>query len=440
MLNVFKAMRPAVFAAILAALFLVPTGSPRLVNSLVEGLRMAQDFVQQHLLYALVPAMALAAVISVSISKPRIIRYMSSTANKAVAYGLASISGAILSVCSCSVLPLFAGIRRMGAGIGPALAFLYSGPAVNVLAIVLTARVLGWRIGLARGVAAVTFGIIIGMAMSILFGSQERPAPPAVEPAQDDAGPPLRRVAAVLAAIIAITVFLTWSPSGFKGVLRCCPDGKTATAIDGQLVGRSGNSLVYRDNYGNQQTVDAGLVEGIQISSVFGQRVYHYRFAMAGLAAAALVTMVVVWFRGRDVKEWGVEAWLLARQIIPLLLAGVFLSGLLLGRPGKEGLIPSQWIAGAVGGNSLGANFMASVSGAFMYFATLTEVPVVLGLMNSGMGHGPALAMLLSGPAVSLPSLLVLGSLMGWRKTAVYVALVVCSATTAGVMFGVLYP
>lgn len=428
-----------VFAAAVIGLLFVHMGNSRLEVALSEGLQMLLGFLRQHLLYALAPSLALAAVISVSISKPAIIRHMSAAASKVVAYAVAAVSGAILSVCSCSVLPLFAGIRRAGAGLGPAVTFLYAGPAINVLAIVLTARVLGWQIGLARGIGAVGLGIAIGLAMSALFGRHDRADIPAVQLPHEASPQPLWRVAAVIAVIILITIFLTWSPSGFKGVLRCCPDGKTASTIDGQLVGPTDGGLLYRDRTGAEHTIDPALVGGLQLDSVVSQRIYNNRFAMAGLAGLVLVTMLLTWFRG-EAPQWGREGWLLTRQIVPLLLVGVFFSGMLLGRPGKEGLVPSQWIASAVGGNSVGANLLASLAGALMYFATLTEVPVVQGLMNSGMGHGPALAMLLAGPAVSLPSLLVLGSIMGWRKTLAYTAMVVVTATLAGFIFGMVYP
>ncbi len=441
MLTRRTSIKTALFLIILTGLYFLPEAILAWQNPLAAGLAMLHDFARLHLLYAMLPALAIAAIISASINRPAVIRYMTSAAGRGVAYSTAALSGAILSVCSCSVLPLFAGIRRMGAGLGPACTFLFAAPAINVMAVILTARVMGWQMGLARGAASLIFGVIIGVIMNRLCGKTEQPAkaPDAAIPAERASVPALR-VAAVIAGLMLITVLLTFSPSGFKGLLRCCPDGKTAVAISGQVIGQDGQRFHYRDQAGQEQVVDADLVEAVELDSTFNYRLYRNRLALAGLAGLVLLVMLAAWFSRNDLRQWGQEGLLLARQILPMLLAGVFLSGLILGSPGQAGLLPKGWVAGAVGGNSLQANAAAAMVGAAMYFATLTEVPIVQGLMNSGMGHGPALAMLLAGPAISLPSLLVLGSLMGWRKTLLYAALVVAAATCCGVVFGIAYP
>jgi uncharacterized membrane protein YraQ (UPF0718 family) len=424
------------FVAVAVALCVLPAGSGQQEHPLMEGVRTAQVYVQQHLLYALLPALALASIISVSISKTSVITHMGSAANRFIAYGVAAASGTVLSVCSCSVLPLFAGIRRIGAGLGPAVAFLFAGPAINVMAIILTARVLGWSLGLARALSAVALAIVAGLIMGRLFGDKDRAQPPTSAAVLQEPSQPIWRVGLLVASLIAITVFLTWSPAGFTGILRCCPGGPFYADISGEYVGQSGGRFVYRDASGAQQIKEAALVEQIRFDSSASQWIYERRFALAAVAASAMATMVIAWFGAQDVRRWLSEGWLLARQIVPLFLLGVFASGFLLGRPGHEGLVPSQWIAQAVGGNSILSNLAAALLGAVLYLATLTEVPLVQGLVGSGMGQGPALALLLSGPAVSLPSVLVLVSLVGWRKAAVYLVLVIVLATVAGSLYG----
>jgi uncharacterized membrane protein YraQ (UPF0718 family) len=164
--------------------------------------------------------------------------------------------------------------------------------------------------------------------------------------------------------------------------------------------------------------------------------IFQWKWWIAGTSLLGLVVMLIKWFKREELKEWTAASWTFALQILPLLLGGVLISGFLLGRVGHEGIIPSKYVVMLVGGNSLWANFFSSIVAAFMYFATLTEVPILQGLMNSGMGKGPALALLLAGPALSLPSMLVLRSIMGMKKTVVYVSLVVVMATISGMMFG----
>ncbi len=323
------------------------------------------------------------------VSKASVIKYFGARAKKLLSYSVASVSGSILAVCSCTVLPLFAGIYSRGAGIGPATAFLYSGPAINVLAIVFTAKVLGYRLGLARAVGAVVFAVVIGLLMHLIFRKDEKERQSGKEFSElgeTKIERPLWKTALYFVSMIGFLVFINWG------------------SADGSI----------------------GL----------WQIIYRAKWLIGGGFLLVVIWMTWRWFRTSERKEWVDSTWFFARQILPLLLAGVLISGFLLGRPGHEGLIPSRWVESLVGDNSLGATFFASVAGALMYFATLTEVPILQSLIGSGMGQGPALALLLAGPALSLPNMLVIRSIIGTKKTLVYTGLVVVMATATGMIYG----
>jgi hypothetical protein len=358
-------------------------------GGIIEAFAMLHEYAREHVLFCLVPAFFIAGAISVFVSRDSVMKYFGPRANKLLSYSVASVSGTILAVCSCTVLPLFAGIYTRGAGLGPATAFLYSGPAINVLAIILTARVLGFEMGVARAIGAVAFAFVIGLLMHVFFLKEER------EKAKQAEGlnlgdiaevRPLWKTVVYFAAMVGILVFANWG----------------------------------------KPVVNGGAWAAI----------YHSKWAIAGIMAGGLALMLPNWFGKDELKEWTSVTWGFALQILPLLFAGVLVAGFLLGRPGHEGVIPSEWVATLVGGNSLFANFFAALSGAFMYFATLTEVPILQGLMGSGMGKGPALALLLAGPALSLPSMLVINSIIGPKKTIAYVSTVVVMATIAGMIYG----
>lgn len=368
---------------------LLPTSGDRWLMALVEAAAMLHEYAREHVLLCLVPAFFIAGAISVFVSQASVMKYLGAGASKWVAYPVAAVSGTILAVCSCTVLPLFAGIHKRGAGLGPATAFLYSGPAISVLSIILTARVLGMELGVARAIFAIAFSVLIGLAMHFIFRKEEQnraqaasKLPPAPPPARS-----LWQDAAYFAAMVAFLVFANWGKP---------PEGETG----------------------------------------FWSFVHQVKWVVAAAALVALAVMLWRWFSRSEVKEWGGSTWTFALQIMPLLFGGVLVAGLLLGRPGHEALIPNDWIAGAVGGNSIWANLFASVAGAFMYFATLTEVPILQGLLGSGMGKGPGLALLLSGPALSLPSMIVIRSVIGTKMTVVYTLLVVGFSTTAGLVYG----
>jgi uncharacterized membrane protein YraQ (UPF0718 family) len=378
------------FLAAFGTAYFLPVAHPRFQSSLVEAFYMTKEYAQQHVLFCLVPAFFIAGAIACFVSQAAVTRYFGARANKVLAYGVASVSGSILAVCSCTVLPLFAGIRTRGAGLGPAIAFLYSGPAINVLAIILTARVLGWELGVARAVGAIVFAIVIGLIMAGLYRRDEREAEEfaGLEDQSDD-GRPIIQTALYFLTMVLILVLAAW--------------------------------------------------EKPAASTAFWDAVYDVKWPAAIAMLAILALMLLRWFTTEELKEWVDASWDLVKQIVPLLFAGVLAAGLLMGRPGSDsGLIPASHVAGLVGGNSIGANLVASVAGAFMYFATCTEVPILEGLLGSGMGRGPALALLLAGPALSLPSLIVIRSVIGTQKTVVYGGLVVIMATLCGLVYGAL--
>jgi hypothetical protein len=422
----------ALIAAVFVAFFHLPVGTPRFDGALMESLHLAKWYAQEHVLLCLVPAFFIAGAIAVFISQASVLKYLGAKANKVLAYGVASVSGTILAVCSCTVLPLFAGIYKMGAGLGPACAFLYSGPAINVLAIIMTARILGAELGIARAVGAVGFSVIIGLLMHVIFRREEmkRVASQAAMP-EAEVSRPLWQNAAYFASMVGILVFANWGkPAEAVGFWNTVYSAKWI--ITGLFSITLGIMLVTWFAVGWWKVVLAGIPAAVLALAFPGQPLIAFTVGVIGLSTIASTT------KG-ETSEWFGASWTYAKQIMPLLFFGVLIAGALLGRPGHEGLIPSEWVAKSVGGNSLGANLFASVAGAFMYFATLTEVPIVQGLIGSGMGKGPALALLLAGPALSLPNMLVIRSVMGTRRTVVFVSLVVTMATIAGMLYGAFF-
>jgi uncharacterized membrane protein YraQ (UPF0718 family) len=371
------------------ACYYVPWDHAAIRQSGLEAFMMLQEYAREHVLTCLIPAFFIAGAIAVFVSQAAVVKYFGATAKKILSYSVASVSGAILAVCSCTVLPLFAGIYSRGAGIGPATAFLYSGPAINVLAIVLTARVLGWQLGLARAIGAVLFAVITGLLMAIIFRKDDasRTAGEMYIPDEEEKGHSLLQDALLMLTMVLILIFASFT--------RPAP-GST------------------------------GLWPAI--------------FAAKWYVTIALLILLAVmlksWFSKDEQVTWIQSTWGFMKQIFPLLAAGVLVAGFMLGRPGHPALIPDHYIQGLVGGNSLGANFFASVSGALMYFATLTEVPILQGLIGAGMGKGPALSLLLAGPALSLPNMLAIGRIMGVKKTATFCIIIVTLSTMAGMSYG----
>ena len=352
---------------------------------------MLQEYSKKHVLTCLVPAFFIAGAIAVFVSQASVLKYFGAKAKKFLSYSVASISGTVLAVCSCTVLPLFAGIYTRGAGIGPATAFLYSGPAINVLAIILTARILGWQLGVARAIGAVLFAVITGLLMALIFRKEDasRTTGDIHLPDSENKGRSLLQDSLFMLTMVFILIFAAFAKpvSGSTGLWFM----------------------------------------------IFGAKWY-----ITALLLIILALMLKSWFRKDERTNWVQSTWGFMKQIFPLLGAGVLVAGFFLGRPGHSGLIPEHYIHMVVGGNSLQANLFASVSGALMYFATLTEVPILQGLIGAGMGKGPALSLLLAGPSLSLPNMLVTGSVMGAKKTATFCVIIVVMSTIAGMSYGVI--
>lgn len=376
------------FIAIFLVAFYMPLESPRLRGAILEAFVMLQDYARLHVLTCLVPAFFIAGAVIVFVSSQAVMRHLGPAAKRWIAYSVAAVSGSILAVCSCTILPLFSGIYRRGAGLGPATAFLYSGPAINILAIILTARVLGWQIGLARAAGAVLFSVVVGLLMAWIFRREEEERVKGFEVAPDaPGGRTLGQTGVYFLSLVLVLVFAAWA----------------------------------------RPKEEAGI----------WFQVFQVKWIVVVALLLAVVYMLRNWFQRMEIGEWVSATWDFVQQILPLLFGGVLVAGLLMGMPGSDaGLIPNSWIATAVGGNGLRANLVASVIGAFMYFATLTEVPILQGLLGSGMGQGPALALLLAGPALSLPSMLVINSVLGPKKTATFIVIVVILATFSGWAFG----
>jgi uncharacterized membrane protein YraQ (UPF0718 family) len=412
--------------------YTLPVGLARFDHALLEAAHLVKWYAQEHVLLCLIPAFFIAGAIGVFVSQTSVMKYLGPKANKILAYGVAAVSGSILAVCSCTILPLFTGIYRMGAGLGPACAFLYSGPAINVLAMIMTARILGPELGIARAVGAVLFSVVVGYAMHLLFRKEEEEkAAAALQMPEEEGGRPLWQTSLYFTMMILILVFANFGKPQ-------SPEGLWAA--------------IFRFKWVLTALFAAGL--GVMLVAWFKMRVWK-------VAAVALLTVLtavgtkgnplaaftvgslgLAWVTATEKGEgaaWFESSWTFAKQILPLLLIGVVVAGFLLGRVGQEGMIPSEWVAKSVGGNSLQANFVASFAGAFMYFATLTEVPIIQGLMGAGMGKGPALALLLAGPALSLPSMLVINSVLGPKKTIAFVSLVILMATVVGWVFGMVF-
>ena len=419
----------AVIITVFLACFYLPVGLPRFDHAILEAFHLVKWYAQEHVLLCLIPAFFIAGAISVFVSQGSVMKYLGAKANKILAYGVAAVSGTILAVCSCTVLPLFAGIYRMGAGLGPACAFLYSGPAINVLAIVMTARILGPEMGIARAVGAILFSVVIGILMHLVFLKEEAQRQ-VIQMAQmeEDVKRPLWQNALYFASMVAILVFANWgAPQTDSGVWAAIFGAKwmltSAFSVAlGVMLVRWFGVQVWK--------VGTAAIPVVLLAVFFpGQPLLAFTAGVIGLSAFTSTD-------DGEVGDWFSSSWGFAKQILPLLLFGVLIAGALLGRVGNEGLIPSEWVASAVGGNSFMANFFASFAGAFMYFATLTEVPILQGLIGSGMGKGPALALLLAGPALSLPNMLVINSIMGVKKTVVFVSLVIVMATFSGLLYG----
>jgi hypothetical protein len=428
----------AAFLAVFLAAFYLPLGNPKVEGAIVEAFKLLQWYARNHTLACVVPALFIAGGIITFLSQASVMRYLGPKSNKLAAYSVASVSGTVLAVCSCSVLPMFAGIYKLGAGLGPASAFLYSGPAINILAIFLTARVLGFDIGLWRAIGAVAFAFLVGLAMAGLFRREERRKVEAAALAIDPPTPTRRawQNGLFLACMIGFLVFSDWFNPGDAIVKRT--DG---TEIRGVVLQEMHDEVMIQVQEsigairaGERLTLPkAEIVEVVEAKS-WVMDVYHVRWYLAGALLLAVAWMTWRWVTRDEFTLWMHNTWDFAKLLIPLLFGGVFVVGFI------SALLPDKQIGQLVGDNGLAANFIASLVGALFYFATLTEVPIVQALMEHGMAKGPALALLLAGPALSLPNMLVLIKIMGTKKTAAFCSLIVVAATVVGMIFGAVQP
>lgn len=425
--------------AVFVFAFFMPLESARFTEAIMAMFDLARWYAQEHVILCLLPAFFIAGVIAVFVSQGAVMKYFGAKAKKWLAYTVASVSGTILAVCSCTILPLFSSIHKRGAGLGPAIAFLYSGPAINILAIILTARILGFEMGVARVIGAVLFAVVIGSAMSLIYRKEEKAKKeeqlsfPDVEEKR-----PIWQTALHFFTLVFILIFANWGKPG---------DGVTEGAWYWIWVNKWYITSAF------------GLVLVYSLIAILKIKWQHVLLAAFATAASAfvssspLIPMVVgitglsiitlMDKRDPDNREWTISAWDFTKQIMPLLAIGVLAAGFLLGSTHDDtamaGIIPNEWVAGLVGGNSLFSNLFASVVGAFMYFATLTEVPILQGLIAAGMGKGPALALLLAGPSLSLPNMLVIRGIIGTQKTLIYVLLVIVMATVSGMIYGTIF-
>jgi len=352
-------------------LYFVPSNTDWFRTSILSAFDLLHDYAEKHVLTCLVPALFIAGAISVFVKKEAVLKYLGHKSKKIVAYSIASVSGAILAVCSCTILPLFAGIRKRGAGLGPAITFLFAGPAINVAAIFLTASVLGYKIGLARAIAAISLSIIVGLTMAFIFREK-------------------------------------FEQGGL--ILQESKETQMSKKLLFLFFGLMMGILV---------------INGLQINLL-------YKYILMLSFAILTVLLVVFKFHKETTKEWLQETWSFSKMLLPLLFIGIFIAGFIMP------LLPETLIQSLVGSNNLFGNLVASIFGAFMYFSTLTEVPILQALIAKGMASGPALALLLAGPSLSLPSMLVIRKVLGTKKTVVYVSLVIIYSTIAGSIFGMI--
>jgi uncharacterized protein len=425
----------AIIAGVFAFSYFVPFSNPIVRNAILEAFLLLQDYAREHVLLCLVPAFFIAGAIAVFISQASVIKYLGGQAKKVVAYSVGALSGAILAVCSCTILPLFAGIYKRGAGLGPAIAFLYSGPAINILAIILTGRILGIEFGIARAVGAIVFSVVIGLTMQFLFREEEAEKQQATMAApMPEEGKSIWKTAIPIALMVLVLVFANWGKPGSLRVETL--SGETIVAT---RAGETAESvLVKLADSDSITSIDKSEIQSTSYTPSIYTSIYNSRFYIAGFFLLVLIGLMILWYSREETTEWGGSTWSYAKLILPYLFGGVLIAGFLLGRPNHMGVIPPEWISSFVGGNGWISNLVASIAGAFMYFATLTELPILQGLMGSGMGDGPALALLLAGPALSLPNMLVIRKILGTKKTLAYVTLVVIAATLTGKLFGII--
>lgn len=453
----------AILLAVFLTAYFLPVTDPKVQNGILEAFKMLQWYAVYHTLACVVPAIFIAGAIATFLDKSTILRYLGPNANPVEAYGVSSVSGMLLAVCSCSVLPMFAGIYRIGAGLGPAATFLFAGPAINVMAIFLSARVLGWEMGIARTTAAIAGSIVVGLIMAFIFRSSEKKRSEAIMmlPSPPESKRSLWKTSAFLGIMVTFLVFSDWTNPGTKVILLdkgavissldsnntpvpvvLSQETKLETSILQQTWGdmnvqvqniiKDGDSFTPGDRLNIRLDQIVSIENNVPDAYQWAADVFNARWYLAGICLAVLLVMLWRWFDREEIVEWLTQSWSFARTIIPLLFGGVFVTGFV------SALIPAETVAQWVGGNSLQANCVATVIGSLWYFATLTEIPCIQALMGLGMGKGPALALLLAGPILSLPSIIVIAQYLGVKKTAAFVGLVIVLSALAGWGFGAL--
>ncbi|MEW6388752.1 MAG: permease [Thermodesulfobacteriota bacterium] len=422
------------FVGIFLFAYYLPLGKPKVQEAVLEGFLMLQAYARNHTLTCVVPALFIAGAIITFLSQAAVMRYLGPTANKFLAYTVASVSGTILAVCSCSVLPMFAGIYQMGAGLGPASAFLYSGPGINILAIFLTARVLGLELGLARVIGAVSFAFLVGLGMAFIFRKEEKAKVAAAMQMPTPEAPrrPFWQTCVFFFSLVFFLIFAAWVTP--RDVTIHLKDGRQVKAV---VLEERSHDLIFQlsQDWDGKKTEDQVIIpkerlERLEREPSLTFSISQIKFYIAGAILILILLMLWRWFNREEIGEWLHNTWEFTKLLAPLLYGGVLAVGFI------SALIPPKYVAALVGENSLTANFAAALIGAFWYFATLTEIPIIQALMRMGMNQGPALALLLAGPALSLPNMIVIGRVMGWKKTAVFVTIIVIISTCAGLGFG----
>lgn len=456
-------------AGILLGIFLIgyflPVSNKDVDNAIIEAFKMLQWYARCHTLACVVPAIMIAGAIATFLDKAVIMKYLGPQASPVQAYGVSSVSGLILAVCSCSVLPMFAGIYRIGAGLGPATTFLFSGPALNVMAIFLSARVLGWELGIARTVLSIVGAILVGLAMAFIFRRSEkmRAATIMMLPDPVDTGRPLWKTGLALLTMIMFLVFSDWVNPGTS--IITIPQGETVLRMEQRdytpvLVkdeirldvsvlqqttgdvnvqinevlsdGAAADSFVPGSKFNVQLKQISSWESNVQESYQWALTIYQTRWYYALGMLVLLLIMFWRWFTRDELKEWLSQSWSFGKSIIPLLFGGIFITGFV------SSLIPAEYVVKLVGSNTLISNVIASLIGTLWYFATLTEIPTMQALLELGMHKGPALTLLIAGPTLSLPSIVVIGRYLGFVKTSVFVLLVVVLSSISGFLFGLI--
>jgi len=422
--------------AIFVVAYTLPLGNPKIQEAIQEAFRLLQWYARNHTLACVVPALFIAGAIITFLSQNTVMRYLGPKANPVLAYAVASVSGCILAVCSCSVLPMFAGIYKLGAGIGPATAFLYSGPAINILAIFLTARVLGFPIGLGRAVGAILFAVVIGLIMAIIFCKSERAkVKEALQmPEPEESSRPIIKTALPIVFMILFLLFSDWYNPG--NVVVTTTAGQEIKAV---VINETKDAIRFQleENFDSLKSGDK-LTLGKKEIAVMKERqtwvltIYHIRWYLAGMMGLVVFIMTWRWSNREEIRQWMQNTWSFSKLLVPLLFGGVFVVGFV------SVLLPEKEVAQWVGDNSISSNFVASIIGTFWYFATLTEIPITQALMKLGMQNGPVLALLLAGPALSLPNILVIWKVMGSLRVIIFIILVIVMSTFAGMLFGML--